>query len=94
MNNQQHCKSQFCTKNSDGTRGKLFSPPDNAKGLAEVWCLDCMNIGRQITFFSSQTAQMIRTVYKSYNNTPLPESVKLILTQFARELVENLGEEL
>lgn len=92
--NQERCKSNFCIKGPDGIRGRTFTPPEGATGMARLWCPQCMSIGKQITFFSAETAQMIRNVYKSYNDTELPKEVKLILTQFATELVKNLGEEL
>lgn len=92
--NEERCKSQFCIVGADGVRGRVFTPPENANGLAKLWCPGCLSIGKQITFFSSQTAEMIRNVYKSYDDTELPKEVKLILTQFATELVKNLGEEL
>lgn len=94
MNNQERCRSQFCIKGADGIRGRLFTPPETADSVAKVWCPNCMAVAKQITFFTGQTAEMIRVAYKAYMDTPLPDEVKLILTQFARELVENLGEEL
>lgn len=91
---QVRCKSTFCITNTEGIKGREFTPPANATGLAKLWCAQCMNIGKQLTFFASETSQMIRNTYAAYNNTNLPKEVKLILTQFAREIIEQLGEEL
>lgn len=91
---ETRCKSPFCIVSEEGIRGRMFVPPKDGKGVAEIYCPVCLNIAKQMTFFSGQTAQMIRNVYKSYIDTELPKEVKLILEQFARELVELLGEEL
>lgn len=93
-NEQVRCKSQFCVVNSEGIRGRLFTPPEGVSGLPKVWCPQCVIIGKQITFFSAQTADMIRAIYQEYDATPLPKEVKLVLQQFAREIVQQLGEEL
>lgn len=47
-----------------------------------------------MNFYANQTATMIRTVYQEYINTELPKEVKMILEQFTRELIKELGEEL
>lgn len=91
---ETRCKSAFCIVGREGIRGRMFVPPKDSKGLAKIYCPQCLSIAKQLTFFSGQTAQMIRNVYKSYIDTELPKEVKLILEQFARELVEQLGEEL
>lgn len=88
------CKSTFCIVNPEGIRGRMFTPPEGADGLAKIWCPNCVKIGKQLTFFSAQTAQMIRDTYKVYIATDLPKEVKLILEQFTMELVQQLGEEL
>lgn len=88
------CTSSFCVMKEDGVRGREFEPSDKAEGLSKVWCSDCIKLGKQITFFSRQTSEMIRSVYRSYIETNLPKEVKLFLEQFSREIMENLGEEL
>jgi hypothetical protein len=90
----ERCKSTFCITNPEGVRGREFTPPENAEGLAKIWCPDCVKIGKQLTFYASQTAQMIRNIYASYDNTELPKDAMLLVTQFAREIVKELGEEL
>lgn len=87
------CTSNFCIV-QEGVRGREFTPPEDAKGLSKVWCPHCITIGKQVTFFSSQTAQMVRETYNSYIDTNLPQNVKLILEQFSREVIQQLGEEL
>lgn len=88
------CKSTFCIVTPDSIRGRMFTPPEGGDPLTQVWCQHCIKIGKQLAFFSSRTAQMIRDTYKTYNDTNLPKEVKLILEQFSRELITNLGEEL
>lgn len=88
------CKSTFCIINPDGIRGRLFTPPKDATSIAQVWCPTCIKLTSQIAFFTSETAEMIRKTYRIYTNTDLPKEVKLILEQFTREVVQNLGEEL
>jgi len=89
----ERCKSQFCIV-KDGIRGREFTPPENAEGIAKVWCPDCVRMANQVTFYASRTANMVRTTYKAYVDTELPKEVKLILEQFAMEIVKELGEEL
>lgn len=92
--NQVRCQSTFCVVNADQTRGRLFTIPENAEGITKIWCPSCLQISRQITFFSSQTADMIRQVYREYVQTNLPKEVILILEQFTREIIQQLGDEL
>lgn len=87
------CTSPICIV-IDNVRGRTFVPRENAEGVAKTWCPECIQISNQLLFFSQKTAQMIRTVYKSYIDTELPKPVKLILEQFAREVIKNLNEEL
>lgn len=87
------CKSPFCVV-QDQVRGREFEPPKDAQGLASVWCPICVQLSAQIQYFSTETAQMIRGMYRAYTDTELPKEVKLILEQFARELIQMLGEEL
>lgn len=83
------CKSHFCAVQG----GREFEVPAGASGVEAQWCPMCLRVARQVQFFSQQTAAMIRNKYREYNETNLPKEVKLILTQFARELVNELGEE-
>lgn len=87
------CSSPICKTNADGSRGVMFTPGD-VDGIAKIWCPECIRTSTEIQFFTSNTAQMIRGVYKSYIDTELPREVKLILEQFAREIVQKLNEEL
>jgi hypothetical protein len=64
------------------------------EGMSKLWCPQCLQIGSQMTFYAHQTSDMIRNIYTSYVDTDLPSEVKLILKQFAREVVQQLGEEL
>lgn len=90
---EQHCTSSFCIV-KDGVRGRLFTPPEDAEGIAKVWCPQCIQLSTEINFFSHQTAIMIRKTYKQYMDTELPKEVKLFLEQYTRELIGLLGEEL
>lgn len=87
------CMSNFCLV-TDGIRGREFEPRENAEGLEKVWCSSCIRTSKEITFFTQQTATMIREAYKSYVDTNLPREVKLILEQFAAEIIKQLGAEL
>lgn len=91
--NQRHCKSPFCIT-ADGIKGRIFTPPEEAQGLASIWCPTCVQLGKQVQFFSTQTAQMIRHKYEEYRPAELPQNVSAVLTQFAREIINELGEEL
>lgn len=86
------CNSPFCVVNKDKTRGREFEPTE--EGIGKLWCPQCVELSIQIQFFSAQTADMIRKTYKEYVETNLPKNVKLILEQFARELIGKVGEEL
>lgn len=86
------CLSPFCITNKDGVKGREFEPREDAKGVEETWCPSCVALTRQVQFFATQTAAMIRSKYQEYNDTNLPTNVKLILTQFARELITELGQ--
>lgn len=92
--NEIRCTSPICITRPDGIKGRLFVPPANAEGMAKLWCPDCIQLGNQLTFYANQTANMIKKVYHDYVVTELPKEVKLILEQFAREIVEALGGEL
>lgn len=90
---EQRCLSPICTV-TEGVRGKLFTPPDDATGVYKIWCPACIRVSAQMNFYASETANMVRNVYATYIDTELPKNVKLILEQFAREIVQQLGEEL
>lgn len=91
--NEIRCSSPTCIV-QDGVKGRLFTPPKQAQGLAGSWCPQCIKLNGEVRFFTGQTANMIRNKYLEYHETNLPEEVKLILTQFTRELIQELGEEL
>lgn len=88
------CKSSFCITNPDGIKGRLFTPAEKAQGVAKIWCDNCMNLGKQLSFFANETANMIRRIYVSYEDTDLPKEVKLFLTAYTREIMDELGQEL
>jgi hypothetical protein len=88
------CTSPICITNKDQIKGREFEPPEKAEGLAKIWCPQCIQLSTQIQFFAGQTANMVRGIYQSYINTELPKEVKLILKQFALEILQQLGEEL
>ncbi len=87
------CQSPIC-KVTDGVRGREFTIPEGATGIATKWCPLCVGISTQITFFAGQTADMIRNVYKTYIDTNLPKQVKIILEQYTKELLKNMNQEL
>lgn len=87
------CTSPFCIK-QDEIRGREFEKAESAEGLSTIWCPKCIELSAEIQFFSAQTATMVRDTYKSYIETNLPKEVKLILEQFAQELMRSFGEEL
>ena len=87
------CTSPYCIVQNE-VRGRMFTPSDSADGLEKVYCPTCIKLGMQIQFYSTETANMIRNIYKTYANTQLPKEVKLILEQFTREIIANFGEEL
>lgn len=87
------CQSLICIV-KDGVRGRMFEPPKDAKGVAEVWCPSCIQVTKQIQFYAGETAIMIRKVYNSYASTELPKEVKLFLKAYTGEILQNLGEEL
>lgn len=84
------CSSPICIT-QDGTKGRLFEP---GKGINAHWCKECIKLSAEMNYYANQTATMIRTVYQEYIETDLPKEVKMILEQFTRELVKQLGEEL
>lgn len=84
------CSSPICIT-QDGVKGRMFEP---GTGLNEVWCEQCIKLSAEMNFYANQTATMIRTTYQEYIETDLPKEVKLILEQFTRELIKQLGEEL
>lgn len=88
------CTSPICIVGTDGVRGRLFTPPESAQGLGQSWCPQCLKISSEMQFFSTQTAQMIRNIYRGYAETDLPKNIKLILEQFTREIIKQLNEEL
>lgn len=92
MNEQTRCSSPICIV-QNSVRGRLFTPPENAKGVNAIWCPECIKITGQMNFYAHQTAEMIRGVYNQYKDTDLPKNVKLILEQFVAELLRNLNEE-
>lgn len=83
------CTSPLCIT-ENGVKGRLFTPSD-IEGLAQVWCPECIKLQKQLVFFSQQTAEMIAITYSTYINTALPKDVKLVLRQFTRELLQQLG---
>lgn len=85
------CKSPFCIV-KDNVRGREFKP--FGTGLSEVWCSECIKLQSEVSFFSLQTIDMIRSTYGEYINTDLPKEVKLILEQFASDLCQQLNGEL
>jgi hypothetical protein len=94
MSEPIRCKSPLCIKNEEGIRGRLFEPPKNAEGIATQWCSTCIKLSTQIQFFATQTIEMIRKRWSVYEKTELPKEVKLFMTQFCRELINELGGEL
>jgi len=88
------CSSPICIVTTGGVRGRMFTPDPKAIGMATRWCPQCIRISGQMQFFSHQTAEMVRNTYEEYINTDLPAEVKLILEQFTREIIKELGEEL
>lgn len=87
------CRSQFCVT-VNGLKGREFEPPKEAKDLSAIWCEPCIRIGTQLQFFSTQTANMIRNKFETYEDTALPNQVKLFMRQFVSELLLELGEKL
>jgi hypothetical protein len=83
------CKNRNCAVPG----GREFTPKPGATGLEEAWCAPCIRMFGMIKFFTQETAAMIRNKYREYNDTALPKEVKLILTQFSREIIQELGEE-
>lgn len=88
------CASPLCVTNPDGTKGREFTPPTNAQGVNLVWCPACLRTAQEMEFFTLQTAQMIRGVYKSYIDTELPKEVKLFLEQYTVEILRKLNQQL
>lgn len=88
------CTSPICITNGEGIKGREFTPPPLAEGMAKSWCPECLKLSNTLLYYSQQTANMVREIYQEYINTDLPKEVKLILEQFAREIVEKLNEEL
>lgn len=88
------CQSPICITNDKGIKGREFTPPPTAEGMAKLWCPQCLKLNNTLVFFSQQTANMVRETYSEYINTDLPKEVKMILEQFAREIVEKLNQEL
>lgn len=88
------CRSQFCITSAEGLKGREFTPVEGAQGLAKIWCPQCVSLGRQLQFFSTQTAQMIRLKYQEMRVEDLPKDVANILTAFTRDIISELGEEL
>ena len=89
--NKIRCQSPICIT-IDNIRGRMFIPTE--KGIGKTWCTQCISTGEQMAFFTHETANMIRDIYRSYIDTSLPREVKLILEQFVREVVQKLNEEL
>lgn len=89
----ERCKCTICIV-KDGVRGRMFTPPEGAKGVYKVWCGQCIRLSAEMNFYASQTAQMVRSIYATYVDTELPKEVKLILEQFTREVMQQLNEEL
>lgn len=87
------CQSPICLV-KDQVRGRMFTPPTDAKGITEVWCPECIKVTTQMQFFSQETAEMIRNTYKSYIDTNLPKETKLFLQAYTQEIMKNLGAEL
>lgn len=87
------CTSPTCIVR-DQVRGRMFTPPEDAKGLAETWCPDCIKIVGHLQFYSQQTADMIRNIYHSYIDTNLPKEVKTFLEAYTREILKELSAEL
>lgn len=85
------CKSPFCIV-KDNIRGREFEP--FGTGLSEVWCAECIRLQGEVQFMANQTVDMIRTTYNEYIETDLPKEVKLILEQFTRDIIQQLGSEL
>lgn len=92
--NAVRCRSPFCNGTYDGLKGRLFIPPEGARNLSLIWCENCVKVGTEMKFFSQQTANMVREKFAEYRPEALPHNVRVVLTQFAREIVEMLGEEL
>lgn len=88
------CTSPVCIKDSEGIRGREFTPPEAAEGLTKIWCPECLKMSQTLLFYSKRTAEMIKNIYTQYDETDLPKEVKLILTQFTREILGELNEEL
>lgn len=93
MSVEIRCKSPYCIVR-DNIRGRIFTPSDDVEGLAKIYCPDCIKLGTQIQFYSTETAKMIRNTYRAYIDTDLPAEVKLILEQFTREVIAQFGEEI
>lgn len=90
----ERCKSNFCTMNSNGTRGREFNPPENGVGIQKIWCPDCIRTAGQVRFYTKQTGQMVKNHYLAYMDTALPKDTKNFLTQFVREILIELGDDL
>lgn len=88
------CRSPFCITDEQGLKGREFEPPTNANGLATIWCPQCIKLGNEMHFFTTKTAEMIRTKYREYRVEDLPAAVAEMLTIFTREILKELGEEL
>lgn len=88
------CISPICITDKEGVRGREFTPPEDAQGISANWCPQCIRLYGEISFYSQQTVNMIRSTYEEYKNTDLPKEVKLILEQFTRELLAQLNSEL
>lgn len=70
----------------------MFTP--SGTGLESIWCAECIRTGKEMQFFSSKTANMIRQNYLAYADTNLPKPVALFLKQFVIEILKELNEEL
>lgn len=88
------CTSPICITNSEGIKGREFEPQPNSTDIAAKWCPECIKLYNQMMFYSNQTADMVRGIYQEYIDTDLPSEVKLILEQFAREIMTKLNQEL
>lgn len=91
---QLRCKSPICVPGPDGARGRMFTPPENAQGLENSWCANCIKVSNEIQFFSRQTAEMIRHKYQEMRVEDLPANVGNILTAFTRDILAEFGEDL
>lgn len=85
------CQSPFCIVQG-GIRGREFEPVDTQNPLTSKWCPGCIKLQYQTRYIAHATADMIRQTYEEYRVNELPKDTRLVLEQFATDLIKQLGE--